>query len=237
MDTPMSRPHGGRLVVLVALTGVALLVALSMSSVASAGGGNSANAKLCQKNGWINLVRTDGSTFAGDGDCVSYGAQGGTLLPKPTCFAGSENFAADADHSTPSTFSGGTIDTAFGTGSELGGTRVVGTDWLSGSLASDSHVLFTGGFPGVNSFQLSFDHAVGSVELQAQPNNSYNSVTLTAFDSSDAIVGTDTATPTVTFEAVPLTVDAGSMSITHFTVSAASTANGFGFTNIVWGCN
>ena len=48
---------------------------------ALAGGGNSANVKLCQKNGWMNLVRSDGTAFKNQGDCASYAAQGGALHP------------------------------------------------------------------------------------------------------------------------------------------------------------
>ena len=62
---------------------VALLVAVCAAMVfagsAVGKGGNSANAKLCQKGGWQLLVRTDGSGFAGEQSCVSYAAQGGTL--------------------------------------------------------------------------------------------------------------------------------------------------------------
>ena len=51
------------------------------AATASDGGGNSANAKLCQKNGWMNLLASDGTAFSNQGDCVSYGAQGGILHP------------------------------------------------------------------------------------------------------------------------------------------------------------
>jgi hypothetical protein len=50
------------------------------ATTASAGGGNSGNAQACQQGGWQNLVRSDGSTFKNQGDCVSYAAQGGTLV-------------------------------------------------------------------------------------------------------------------------------------------------------------
>jgi hypothetical protein len=46
---------------------------------ATAGGGNSANAKSCQHGGWQTWVRADQTPFINQGDCVSYGAQGGTL--------------------------------------------------------------------------------------------------------------------------------------------------------------
>ena len=57
---------------------IAVALALGVPS-ATAGGGNSANAKLCQKGGWQMLVRADGSSFDSQADCVSYAAQGGTL--------------------------------------------------------------------------------------------------------------------------------------------------------------
>jgi hypothetical protein len=66
----------GRVAIALLATAV---VCLSQAAVASAGGGNSANAKLCQKGGWQALVRSDGSSFASEEQCVSYAAQGGTL--------------------------------------------------------------------------------------------------------------------------------------------------------------
>ena len=65
---------------------VALFSALTLTvgaTTALAGGGNSANAKSCQKNGWKSLYRSDGSTFANQDDCVSYSAHGGTILTSP----------------------------------------------------------------------------------------------------------------------------------------------------------
>jgi hypothetical protein len=63
--------------------GLALLatavVCLGQTAVASAQG-DSDNAKLCQKLGWKTLHRSDGSSFADEGACVAYAAQGGTLV-------------------------------------------------------------------------------------------------------------------------------------------------------------
>lgn len=54
-------------------------------SPVSAGGGNSANAKKCQKGGWTHYVRSDLRThFTSEEDCVSYAAQGGMLVLIPT---------------------------------------------------------------------------------------------------------------------------------------------------------
>ena len=60
----------------VALAGLVLGIG---AASALAGGGNSANAKLCQHGGWMHLLRSDGTAFTNQGDCVSYGAHGGTL--------------------------------------------------------------------------------------------------------------------------------------------------------------
>ena len=65
-----------RLVVLALMLMAALVVG---SAVALAGGGNSANAKLCQKDGWQLLQTSTGGSFASQDACVSDGAIGDTL--------------------------------------------------------------------------------------------------------------------------------------------------------------
>jgi hypothetical protein len=57
------------------------LVALAAPSAAMASG-NSDAAHTCQQGGWQTVVRQDGTSFANQGDCVSYGAHGGVLKPK-----------------------------------------------------------------------------------------------------------------------------------------------------------
>jgi hypothetical protein len=60
---------------------VVLLVLVAMGAMATgayAGGGNSDAAHACQHNGYLNLHRSDGSSFKNTGDCVSYFAHGGT---------------------------------------------------------------------------------------------------------------------------------------------------------------
>ncbi len=66
-----------------------LLAALLIPAAAGAapGGGNSPAAKACQKGGYTGLVRADGTAFASEEACVSYAAQGGTLLPRPAITA------------------------------------------------------------------------------------------------------------------------------------------------------
>src|SRR5262245_48900035 len=64
-------------------TAVALAVGVAAAMAAGQGGGNSANAKLCQKGGWQKLGTSDGQGFANEEACVSYAAKGGTLTPLP----------------------------------------------------------------------------------------------------------------------------------------------------------
>jgi hypothetical protein len=67
------------------LFAAAAMVAMGMvtipltSTAGAAKSGNSANAKLCQKDGWQDWVRADQTAFANEEDCVSYAALGGTL--------------------------------------------------------------------------------------------------------------------------------------------------------------
>lgn len=63
-------------VALVALFALPILAASPASAA-----GNSANAKACKSNGWTTLVRSDGTPFANQGDCISYGARGGVSCP------------------------------------------------------------------------------------------------------------------------------------------------------------
>src|SRR5262245_8333841 len=45
----------------------------------AAKGGNSTNAKLCQRGGWDGLMDSSGAKFSNQDECVSYGAEGGAI--------------------------------------------------------------------------------------------------------------------------------------------------------------
>jgi len=60
------------------LLALMVIVALGVSSSALAGG-NSGNAKLCQKDGWRNLQSSDGHAFTSQSECVSYGSTGAAI--------------------------------------------------------------------------------------------------------------------------------------------------------------
>ncbi len=62
----------------------ALLLSLFVVPIAAGaapGDGNSHYAQACQKGGYEHVTRADGSAFANAGDCVSYAARGGILVP------------------------------------------------------------------------------------------------------------------------------------------------------------
>jgi hypothetical protein len=69
-------------VLVIALTA---LFAVFSGTTHAATGGNSQNAKKCQKGGWSTYVGSDlRTTFKSQGDCVSNAAQGGLLVEIPT---------------------------------------------------------------------------------------------------------------------------------------------------------
>ena len=209
----------------------ALVVALSVGvATAYAGGGNSANAKLCQKDGWMTVQGSGGTQFTSQDACVSFGANGGTIVPKPPCIAGSENFSEDAPGLQPTTFAGGTIDGPYGPQG-----RVIDTN---AAIAAPAGTVFLYSGDTAGPFRLTFTNPVGSVHLDAASNSvGTETLTLTAYDTSGAIVGTP-ATFTGGGNPVPvgtLSVASTTNNIDHFTLTS-TTGNGLLFTNIVWSC-
>src|SRR5262249_53299089 len=147
---------------------------------------------------------------------------------------GSEDFSAAPEFSQPSTFSGGTIDSAYG---PAGGVVVQGS-FLNGGFANGAHVLFSG--LASNSFQLSFTNPVGSVQVDAQDavTGIATTITLTAFDASSSVVGSDHAVDPDN-SVNTLSVASATDNIKYFTVRTNDPYAfpwGVQFTNIAWGC-
>jgi hypothetical protein len=217
------------------IAALVLATALSLGvATANAGkgpGGNSANAKLCQKGGWMNLQGSDGTQFANQDECVSFGAHGGTIVPKPPCTAGSDNFSDDTDLSQPTTWLGGTIDGPY-TGD--GGVRIQGTSW-NGTFSTGTHLVFTGHHAEANAtFRLTFTNPVSSVQLDAESVKAFpTTVTMTAYDASDSVVDTDSDSG-ITVQ--PYSLTSSSNNIKYFTMSNDVVDGGVGFSNIVWSC-
>lgn len=93
----------------------------------SSGGGNSPNAKACQKNGWQSLVTSTGDSFASEEACVSYAAEGGTLYRTQTITFGAlgGKTYGDADFGVSATASSGLTVTFTASGDcTVAGTTV-----------------------------------------------------------------------------------------------------------------
>lgn len=65
------------------LVAIGVFTLLGSVSPLTGAQGTSANAKLCQKGGWEQLQGSGGERFANQGECVAYGARGGTLSTIP----------------------------------------------------------------------------------------------------------------------------------------------------------
>jgi hypothetical protein len=86
-----------------ATTVVCAAIALTNGlATATAGGGNSANAKKCQKDGWQTLVTSTGVTFTSEEQCTSYAAQGGAVYSATPCL--NSGWQAPAQRSDGSAF-------------------------------------------------------------------------------------------------------------------------------------
>ncbi len=86
-----------------ATTVVCAAIALTAGlATATAGGGNSANAKKCQKNGWQTLVTSTGAAFTSEEQCTSYAAQGGAVYSATPCL--NNGWQAPAQRSDGSAF-------------------------------------------------------------------------------------------------------------------------------------
>jgi hypothetical protein len=110
----MTRKH--RLIATAALA-VCTAAALTFGiATATAGGGNSANAKLCQKNGWQTLVTATGDTFQNAGECTDYAADGGTLRPLSSTPCLNDGWQAPAQRSDGTAFGSEADCTAYTAG-------------------------------------------------------------------------------------------------------------------------
>ena len=117
----------------VALAGLVLGVG---AAAALADEGNSENAQLCQKNGWATLARSDGTAFDNQGDCVSYGAQGGTLFHVDVF----TTELSGASENPPVTTSGsGTATVTWNTATDQMAVDVAFSGLGSGTTASHIH--------------------------------------------------------------------------------------------------
>src|SRR5215217_4109175 len=63
------------------LGALAMVVGLLAGPVAAAPGGNAANAHKCEEGGYLDYTDAQGNPFKNEGQCTSYAARGGQLVP------------------------------------------------------------------------------------------------------------------------------------------------------------
>src|SRR5215216_3323045 len=67
--------------VMLMLCALAMVVGLLAGPVAAAPGGNAANAAKCEEGGYLDYTDAQGNPFKNEGQCTSYAARGGQLVP------------------------------------------------------------------------------------------------------------------------------------------------------------
>jgi hypothetical protein len=210
------------------ITAVGTIVVMSLlaTSPALAAGGNSLNAKLCQKGGWTSLVTTTGARFANEGACVSYGAHGGALKhpqtiaftstsPSPAAAGGTYTPAASASSGLPVVI---TIDASSGSTCSKSAGGVV-TFNASGTCTIDANQ------PGDATY-----NAAPQVQQSVTVVKQGQTVSFTSTNPSPATVGgtyTPTAAATSALPAV-LTVDAVSVGVCSLSAGGVVTFNASG---------
>src|SRR5215208_1130152 len=62
---------------------MAVMVPLFAVVAYAAAGGNTANAHKCEEGGYLDYTKSNGDPFKNEGQCTSYAARGGQLVPVP----------------------------------------------------------------------------------------------------------------------------------------------------------
>jgi hypothetical protein len=70
--------------VMLMLSALGMVVGVLAGPVTAAPGGNAANAAKCEEGGYLDYTDANGNPFKNEGQCTSYAARGGQLVPVPT---------------------------------------------------------------------------------------------------------------------------------------------------------
>src|SRR5215207_72190 len=70
--------------VMLMLSALGMVVGVLAGPVAAAPAGNAANAAKCEEGGYLDYTDANGDPFKNEGQCTSYAARGGQLVPVPT---------------------------------------------------------------------------------------------------------------------------------------------------------
>ena len=159
---------------------VACAVLVLAPAVPAAAGGNSANAKRCQKGGYQDWVRADQTPFADEGECVSYAAQGGTLTepapPPPTTISSADASASEGDA------------VVFTVSLSGAAAQTVTVDW---STAADGNA--SAGPVGTTCATTGIDYESASGTLTFAPGETSKTVSITTCEDAD-LEGTESFT-------------------------------------------
>jgi hypothetical protein len=127
------------------LVAMAVMVPLFAVVAYAAPGGNAANAHKCEEGGYLDYTDANGDPFKNEGQCTSYAARGGQLVPVPT----TPDISINQETSTISG-TGFTPNSQFTT--ELlylpGGQRII----RGFTFSTDATGAFTVGAPGPSNF-------------------------------------------------------------------------------------
>jgi hypothetical protein len=134
---------------LLAILATLLGVCTVATAPAGAGGGNSPNAKLCQKDGWRTAQTDNGSGFASNDECTSIAASGGVLFAPALVVTPGGCFGFDGsvfvfDHFTASGFHANSNLSFFLPGQQYPLPVTVVTD-ANGSAELPGYVLYDAG--------------------------------------------------------------------------------------------
>jgi hypothetical protein len=171
------RRRFGALSLLVFALSAAFVAGGAQAKPSGPGPGNSPNAKACQKDGWKDLTRQDGSAFASEGDCTSYAARGNSLSEVPV----NQAPAANPDFYSPTFFGALTV---FAPG-------VLSNDTDSDGPNPLSAVLVSGPTNGILTFNTD-----GSFTYMPRTGSHSDSFT---YRASDGALVSSIATVTITF--------------------------------------
>jgi hypothetical protein len=203
---------------------VAALAALALGALpALAGGGNSDAAHACQKGGYAHYTRADGTRFANTGECVSYAAHGGVLMPiVPTTI--STSLYRDAIPAGSTDYDTATLS---GQTATAGGfvTYSVYSDSTCSTLVQTAGTVLVHNGHVPDSFIATFPNP-GTYYWQAAYTGDSNNLPSVSPCGSEVLTVTPRATPTISTSLFRSSIPAGSTDFDSATLSGATAGAG-----------
>jgi len=167
-------------------------------AVASAGGGNSGNAQLCQQGGWKNVYTSTGGTFNNSGDCTSYAAKGGTISTSvpPNCSGGSCTYTDPVTNTSVTAPQDALLSVTFGPPNEPYSCN----SQLGPSIGAIATYVPNPAYTGPVPYDITVRYNAAEVQAYVQAHDHYPKFCLdkgTGFQQVDSCDSTDGQTPCV----------------------------------------